>query len=250
MHSHKLIIVSLVGFAVPASAQTADEGFGESPEALSEVTKGAFLPFTDTPGSDITRATSHTLYDGSRDRLRVETVGQARLTSRIQLEAGVTFENADTDASLAAQFTVLRQDTSAIDLQLAGGWDGTSANRTSAVFAEAAAGRNVAGNYILGSARFDVGADERGMQVGLAGVRPIAGGISAGIDSRLTVDLEPDTMIAMNESSWSLLAGPVVTYADDRVAVIGSVGFSANEPNATNDAEAGAYASVGLGVGF
>jgi hypothetical protein len=255
MRIHLLVISGVVGVAAPAIAQEPSETIvSEEPDAQREVVRGAFLPFTDTPGTDVTRVMTHGVFNGAVDRARVETVGQIRVTNRIQIEAGLAYENLDSqqlnDAapSLAAQFSVLEEDTSAVDLQLAAGWDASGANRVSAVYAEAAVGRSVAGNYLIAATRLDVGSSDAGMQLGLAGVRPLTANLSAGVDSRMTIDLNRDEM-QTNEASWALTAGPLLAYTWDRLAVVGSAGVAANKPHTTST-DVGAYGSLGLGLAF
>jgi hypothetical protein len=249
MRIHLVIISGALGVATPALAQEAEETIlSGDPDAQREIVRGAFLPFMDTPGTAVTRVVTHGFYNSAVDRARVESIGQIRVTPRIQLEAGLAFEAAESAPSLAAHYYALDEDTSAIDLRVGGGWDSSGINRVSAVFGEVAAGRSVAGNYLMGSARLDLGSAERGMRLGLAGVRPIYGGFSAGVDSRMTVDLNRDEM-QINEASWALTAGPVVTYGRERVAVIGSAGVAANKPHATST-DVGGYGSLGLGLAF
>jgi hypothetical protein len=245
--TRSLALLALGGVS-PALAQ---EPGASGADAREELALGAFLPFTDTPGSDVTRVTTHVIYSGATDEARVRSSGQLRLNDRVQLEASVVYERGSGAPSLAIQYGALEQEAHGVDLQLVAGWDASGTNEVSAAYAEVAAGRTVAGHYLVTLARLDAGTSERGLQVGLAGLRPlgIAGrALAVGFDSRMRVDLNRDE-IQMDEASWALTAGPLIAYAFDRVAVIGGFGFAANKPHAT-PTEVGAFGSLGLGLAF
>jgi hypothetical protein len=245
--ARSLALLAVTGGVSPALAQ---EPGGGDPDAREELARGAFLPFTDTPGSDVTRVTTHVIYSGATDEARVRSVGQLRINDRVQLEASVVYERGSGAPSLAIQYGALEEDTHGLDLQLVAGWDASGTNEVPAAYAEVAAGRTFAGSYLVTLARLDAGtSNERGLQLGLAGLRPLGalgGALAVGFDSRMRVDLNRDE-IQMDEAGWALTAGPLVAYAFNRVAVIGALGFAANKPH-TTQAQLGAFGSLGLGL--
>ncbi|HEU0035244.1 MAG TPA: hypothetical protein VFQ53_31680 [Kofleriaceae bacterium] len=210
---------------------------------------GAFLPFSDTPATKASRVKTIGVYDGARDSTAVEGDVQAKLSEKFQLDAVLTYEDGEVDPAIAAQLSLTDEDKQGVDLQLAAGWDRAGANQVPAVFAQLSAGRTLAGTYLLGTARFDLGTEqsERGGILDAAAIRSIASAFYAGVDSRLELDLERDAMEPASESTWALHVGPVATYAADHFTITASVGLAADKPR--DDArEVGAFVAIGAGA--
>lgn len=208
----------------------------------------AFLPWSDAPGVNAARVRSTGVYDG-RGSLALDVT--APLTGTLQLAATLDLAGDTFEPGVAIGLDLLAAARHGVDLQLALGARTVGVNTVPAGLVELAAGRAVAGGYVVGSARLDVGdGDERGAVFGLGATRRIARRLHVGVDSELRVDLERGASEPAGEETWRLRAGPVATYVLKAVSVTASAGLVGRQLRSfPQDAPAERGAFVLLGVG-
>lgn len=212
---------------------------------------GMFLPFSVSPANPATTVRSQGLYDGARNRTALALDGQAQISAAFQLRAGATYDGSDLASRAGVGIGLLRDERHGLDLQVAVGWDEAGINEVPAVFGALELGHEVGGIYLTGGGRFDLGTEqsERGLSLDLGSLRQIGPALYAGSNARLRFDLERDETEPMDESTWSLLGGPVVTYVVDRFAVTASGGLAYDKPRMA-PREVGAFGLVGVGAAF
>jgi hypothetical protein len=191
------------------------------------------------------------MFDGAADQGSLTLDAQALLTSWLQLQAAATYEDGDLHSRATVQFGILQDDANGLDLQLAAGYAESGANTVPAILAAVSVGHELPGLYATASARFELGTEqsERALVLNLGAIRSISESLYAGLDSELAFDLERDGTEPMDESSYSLHTGPVVTYAVSRVAVTASGGLALDKPRMASR-EVGAFGLVGIATAF
>jgi hypothetical protein len=233
-------LAPLLGLGLLTSPAVAD--------APAAARKGTFLPFTDAPTS-ASGVRTFGDYDSARRSTIVRTGVQADLSDRIQIAAGVTFEDAELDPAVSVQLGLLDEDKHGIDLQVTGGWTHAGFNEVPAAFAVLASGATIGATYLTSMARFELGTEqsERAGIVGAAAVRSISDHTFVGFDSQLQLDLERGAMEPAGEAAWDLVIGPIASYAMGTVVVTASAGFAAQEARDGDSADVGAYGGFGFG---
>jgi hypothetical protein len=229
----------------------ADERLVPTEEVELSARTGSFLPFSSSPATPASTVRTMGEFDGAADQGSLTLDAQALLTSWLQLQAGATYEDGDIHSRATVQLGLLQDDANGLDLQLAAGYAESGVNTVPAVLAAVSVGKELPGLYATASARFELGTEqsERALAFNLGAVRDISEAIYAGVDSELTFDLERDSTEPMRESSYTLHAGPVVTYAVSRVAVTASGGLSLDKPRMA-PRDVGAFGLVGVATAF
>jgi hypothetical protein len=211
---------------------------------------GAMLPLVQSPGIDASVIKLSGLYDGARGTTSYALDGQASISSLVALAAGAELEGDEVSSEVGLQLQALRADDHGVDLQVAAGYSEHGINAVHAAFAEVGIGRHALGGYAFATSRFELGFedDERGAELGLGSMFAIAPAIHAGAYADLSLDLHAGTE-PMDESSWSLQAGPAATYVVDRYAVTASGGVAVDAPR-IGARNTGAFGSVGVATAF
>jgi hypothetical protein len=229
----------------------ADEDLFPTEEVELSARTGSFLPFSSSPATPASTVRTTGMFDGAADQGSLTLDAQALLTSWLQLQAAATYEDGDLHSRATVQFGILQDDANGLDLQLAAGYAESGANTVPAILAGVSVGHELPGLYATASARFELGTEqsERALVFNLGAIRSISESLYAGVDSELAFDLERDGTEPMDESSYSLHTGPVVTYAVSRVAVTASGGLSLDKPRMASR-EVGAFGLVGIATAF
>lgn len=243
-------IAPLLAVVVVPSPLVAEE-LSATQKADDSAYYGMFLPLSVSPANPATTVRSQGLYDGARDRTALALDGQAQISATFQLRAGATYDGSDLASRAGVGIGLLRDERHGLDLQVAVGWDEAGINEVPAVFGALELGHELGGIYLTGGGRFDLGTEqsERGLSLDLGSLRQIGPALYAGSNARLRFDLERDDTEPMDESTWSLLGGPVVTYVVDRFAVTASGGLAYDKPRMAAR-EVGAFGLVGVGAAF
>jgi hypothetical protein len=248
MRALPFCFVVLLGSSATALA---DEDSFPTEEVELSARTGSFLPFSSSPATPASTVRTMGLYDGAADQGSLTLDAQALIASWLQLQAAATYEDGDLTSRATVQLGLLQDDANGLDLQVAAGYAESGANTVPAVLAAISVGHELPGLYVTGAARFELGIEqsERALVLNLGAVRSISESLYGGFDSELAFDLERDGTEPMDESSYTLHAGPVVTYAVSRVAVTASGGLALDKPRMTSR-ELGAFGLVGVGTAF
>lgn len=247
----RTVSIALALAALPALAH-ADEDSIPTDATFEAGASGMFAPFGSSAASNASTVTMFGHYDTARKRSSVALTPVAQLTTWLQLQGTLSYEDEELQRSFAIALGLLEEDDDGFDLQLGGGWDSAGVNDVDAAFATLAAGRELVGTYVTGRVRYDIGTattDERGLQLGLTTARPISMNLFAGIDTQLELDLERDAEEPMTESSYRLTTGPHVSYAVSRYVITGSVGLAVDKPR-MESRDLGVFGAVGVGAAF
>lgn len=247
----RTVSIALVLAALPALAH-ADEDSIPTDATFEAGASGMFAPLGSSAASNASTVKMIGLYDTARKRSSVALTPVAQLTTWLQLQGTLSYEDSTLERSFAFGLGVLEEDDDGFDLQLGAGWDSAGVNDVDAAFVTAAAGRELVGTYISTRVRFDVGTvttDERGLQLGLTTARPLAMNLFAGLDTQVLVDLERHAEEPMEESSYRLTTGPHVSYAVSRYVITGSVGLAVDKPR-MESRDLGVFGAVGVGAAF
>jgi hypothetical protein len=229
----------------------ADEDSWPTEEVELSARTGSFLPFSSSPATPASTVRTFGLFDGATDTGALTLDAQALIASWLQLQAAATYQDGELSSRATVQLGILQDDKNGMDLQIAAGYAENGINTVPAVLASVAVGHELPGMYITGSARFELGIEqsERALVLNLGAVRAVSENLYGGFDSELSFDLERDGTEPMDESSYSLHTGPVLTYAVSRVAVTASGGLSLDKPRMASRS-VGAFGLVGLGTAF
>src|SRR5206468_10155306 len=105
---------------------------------------------------------------------------------------------------------------------------------------------------LLANAAYAVGTaeGERFGDVRLAGLTRVTRDLHVGLDSRLRLDLERNTVEPAGEPDWEVDAGPVATYALGRFVVSASAGATALKYRLVPGDHVGVVSLLGAGAGF
>lgn len=238
--------------ALAAAPALADEALEPTQEAELSARLGSFLPLSISPATPASDVRTFGTYDGARKRAVVSVDTMAMFASWFQLQAGARYEQGDGNvrSRVLAQLGLLEDDKQGLDLQLGLGWQERGINDVMAGRALLAIGHELAHTYVMGSATFDLGErNERGLALNAAAIHAVRQDLYVGVDSRVQLDLERDADEPMNESTWDLQAGPVVTYAVRSYTVTASTGVATAKPRMAS-LETGMFGTIGLGAAF
>lgn len=179
---------------------------------------------------------------------------EATLVDRVTLRASAS--NTGMAETLSPSFGVLvdmlHEEDAGLDVAFGGDYELEGWNHNQALVTRVAAGRTAGLTRLQANAAFGIATDgvERYGDLRLSGLRPIAQGLYAGVDSRARLDLERDAEEPSGEVDWDVQAGPVATLAVGRWSVSATGGVSAWKPRSGRDAKVGAIGALGLGAAF
>ncbi len=212
---------------------------------------GALLPLTSSPANPASAVRFWGGHDAASNTSQLTLDAQALLTSWLDLQAAATYEDGEVHSRALVQLGLLQDDDHGLDLQVAAGYAEQGINEVPAALFELSAGHEIGDSYVAGAARFELGTeqDERGLVLDAAMMHTLSRSLYAGVDSELDLDLERDSDEPMDEATWALQAGPVVTYAANRFAATASGGVSFLERR-MGGGESGVYGLVGLATAF
>jgi hypothetical protein len=218
---------------------------------------GAFSSFSIAARSDTQRTLARVVggYEGASDKALFDTALEARIMERIALRAGGSYLPASDGFGLrfGGKVDALRQETSGIDLAIAGGYEATGFNEVAAVGGQLALGKSFGRLLLLANAGYARGleqTEEHYASAGAAAHYRVTSNVQLGVDSRFRIDLERDDDEPPGEREWDLLLGPQITVAVGPVAVSGGAGLSAQRLRLENDTKVGTLGQLGVGAAF
>lgn len=240
--------VAVAALCAPALA---DEELVPTQQVELSARLGALLPLTSSPANPASDVRLWGGHDAASNQSELTLDAQALLTSWLQLQAAATYEDGEVHSRGMVQLGLLQDDDQGLDLQVAAGYAEQGINEVPAALLELSVGHEMGDNYVAGGARFELGTeqDERGLVLNAAMMHTLSRSLYAGIDSELDLDLERDSDEPMDEATWALQAGPVVTYAANRFAATASGGVSFLDKR-MGGGERGLFGIVGLATAF
>lgn len=240
--------VALAALCAPALA---DEELVPTQQMELSARLGALLPLSNSPANPASTVRLWGGYDAASAQSLLTLDAQALLTSWLQLQASSTYEDGEAHSRGMVQLGLLQDVEHGIDLQVAAGFAEQGVNEVPAVLGELSVGHEIGESYVTGGARFELGTeqDERGLVLDAAAMHTLSRSLYAGVDSELSLDLERDGDEPMDEATWALQAGPVVTYAANRFAATAGGGVSFLDRR-MGGRESGLYGIVGLATAF
>ncbi|HEY5927644.1 MAG TPA: hypothetical protein VIV11_38430 [Kofleriaceae bacterium] len=150
-------------------------------------------------------------------------------------------------------FDLTREEHAGLDLAVGGDYELMGWQHTDTLVTRVAAGSTAGLTRLQANAAFGLGVTN-GSRYGdlrLSGLRPIAEGLYAGLDSRARIDLERTTDEEPNgELDWDMQAGPVASLALGRWSVSATGGVSAWKMRSRDTAHVGAIGALGVGAVF
>jgi hypothetical protein len=242
-----------------ASAQTPEDGSVPEPErpisAERSAATGAFAPWSMAARSDSQQGTFQVQggYDGGRGSPTFAVGTEAAVTRRLAVRAGFQYDDRDqASARLGLKLDVLRQESSGVDLAMAGSYASHGFNLVPAVEVAAAIGASVGGTRLMANVTYGQGLelDERHGDVRLGAFRKVARRVHLGMDSRLRMDLERDASEPAGEPEWDVVAGPQGVLTLGRFALTAGAGVSAVKLREGGPAKVGALVTTGVGSAF
>lgn len=258
-----VLLLSIQSAPLLARAQDDRAGSALRPPASTGVTAqrsagtGAFSTLNMSARSDTQHAVGRVTggFDGASKDGMFESSVEARVMRQASLRAGASTTPASKGLGLRLEGKVdaLHQETSGVDLALAGGYEQNGFNEVAAATATAALGRRLGGLHLLGNlsyARGVVETEEHYGSAGLSAMYRVAAPLLLGLDSRFRIDLERDDDEPAGEREWELQGGPAFTLTAGSFAVMGGAGLAANRLRLVPGTNLGALAYLGVGAAF
>lgn len=250
----------LASFIAPVLAHAQEDLAAPAPREVSaaeSAAAGAFSAFNIAARSDTQRTLARAVggYEGASDKALFDTALEARIMERIALRAGGSYLPASDGFGLrfGGKVDALRQETTGVDLAIAGGYESTGFNEVAAVGGQLALGRSFGRLLLLANVGYARGLEQQEEQyasAGAAALYRVTSDMQVGVDSRFRIDLERDDDEPPGEREWDLLAGPQVTVAVGPIALSGSAGLSAQRLRLEADTQVGALGQLGVGAAF
>jgi hypothetical protein len=254
-----VLALRMLGGSV-AAAQSPEDGEAPEPErpisAQRSAAVGAFAPWSIAARSDTQRATVQVQggYDGGRGSPTFVAGTEAAVTRRLAVRAGFGYgdDREQASARLGLKLDVLRQESSGVDLAMAGTYGSHGFNLVPAVELAAAIGASVGDTRLMANVAYGQGLelDERHGDVRLGAFRRVARRVHLGLDSRFRMDLERDASEPAGEPEWDVVAGPQGVLSLGRFALIAGGGVSAVKLREGGPAKVGALVTTGVGSAF
>ena len=255
-----LLCLSGLSIAAPAYARPGDgvkeEDLIPTSEIRDSAAGGELMPWTVAARHIRLGMLVNTYggYDAAKEAPVLIGALEATLYERITLRATATNPgmNALLEPGFGLLYDVVREADSGLDVALGGDYELMGWNRNPVLVTRVAAGRTAGLTRLQANAAFGLattGGDRYG-DLRLSGLRPVAQGLYAGIDSRARIDLQDAAQPPEGELDWDMQAGPVATIAVGRFAVSATGGVSAWKLHSRDEARVGAIGAVGVGAVF
>lgn len=196
---------------------------------------GMFLPFTEAPRTDSSRAFATALggFDSARSSAVLEGRGEVTVYGPIALRVGVLYTQTPKQLrpTVGGRVQVLKQAEQGIDMSVGafykpeGFTEGEGEIEGVFAFGHRFGSAGIVGNLVYGQ---DPEARERDGEVRLAALYTATAHLELGLDSRLRFDLgtEHDKLEEEGGAEYDLVAGPLLSYTLGEIALGAQGGLS------------------------
>jgi hypothetical protein len=226
------------GPAVRANAAASDEA-EHSPPAPTDgagagraASKGAFLPYTVAPSTDVTYAAMGSGYNGARRAAIYEVAADAHVVGGLSVRAGYSSHDlwGHSSAMVGGRYQILRRERHWLDLSAGLFYLPQDINGEGLVMGSLLLGRNIGRLELFGSLSYgqDPEGDDHDAQVTVAGLYPLLPAVLVGIDARARglVFSSDSKHQGLSEPVLDVAAGPLAHYVLGPFTLTGHLGMS------------------------
>jgi hypothetical protein len=253
-----IVLASATSHAQSTLVASSDVGAEDGADAARAVSRGVFLPLTQSPSVLSQRATAMGLggYDGARKAASFESAAEVRVWGPLAVRGGAVYATGTGTLrpSIGARVQALREERHGVDAAAGVFYRPEGLTEPEGEIESALSlARHVGATYLVANLLYgqDPEGHERDGELRLGALRPLGAALLAGLDGRLRFDLGSDRskLVAHGEPVMDALLGPVATALVGPAALSLQGGGSALRL-AGQARRFGAFVLAGVGTAF